>query len=150
MKNYNKIKKSNWVLKMTRELFLKFESDKLGKRPDSTGLFTARYILNRLGLKQLSLYIKFIWELQAPFFIRRNNMEFKLGKYKIKGKHKGCKHKGIVMELSLNYIDGKPFPPNNKIEWLWCNGSIWNGERHRHERCGASNYKNKKTKVEVK
>jgi hypothetical protein len=76
-------------------------------------------------------------------------MDFKLGKYKVKGRHKGCKHKGKVMEISLNYINGKPFPPNTKIEWLWCDGSIWNGEKRIHERCGASNRINNKVKVEI-
>ena len=76
-------------------------------------------------------------------------MDLKLGKYRLKGPHKGCKCKGKVMECSLQFINNKAFPPNIKVEWLWCNGSIWDGEHQTFERCGASNRENKKVKVEV-
>lgn len=65
--------------------------------------------------------------------------EFEIGKYQVVKKHDNCKYDGTLMLCSLHKINGKHYPPHQKVvKWYWCNGRQWNSEKRVWESCGYS------------
>ena len=62
-----------------------------------------------------------------------------ISKYEFARRHSGCRYNGKLMRCSLHKIDGHYHPPTEStVEWLWCNGRIWDIELRMWKICGYS------------